>query len=161
MLELELLVLVLMELEALELEPPAPAPDPLADELAMLEDFDDERPQAAMNAANPVAAAPAPMRLPAILRNFLRSTSSRASCSTTPVWTRSSSVRGGSVITSPWWSGCVRPDALGIRLRPESRSLSVQGSGVRPRRGVSVARGVDRRRQRGDGRSCCLSRQAG
>jgi hypothetical protein len=35
-------------------------------------------PQAAMNAANPVAAAPVPIVLPAIFRNFLRSTSSRA-----------------------------------------------------------------------------------
>ncbi len=38
-----------------------------------------------MKAASPVAAAPAPIFLPAIFKNRLRSTSSRANCSTTPV----------------------------------------------------------------------------
>ena len=52
----------------------------------------EELPQAAMNAASEVAAAPAPMRRPAMVRNFLRSTSSRASRSTTPVWAVACSV---------------------------------------------------------------------
>jgi hypothetical protein len=41
-------------------------------------------PQAAIKAPKAVAAAPDPIVLPAILRNFLRSTSSRASSFTTP-----------------------------------------------------------------------------
>src|SRR5579859_3340909 len=57
----------------------AGAPDELVDEELL-----ELPPHAAMNAASPVAAAPAPIVFPAILRNFLRSTSSRASSCTAP-----------------------------------------------------------------------------
>ncbi|MDQ2896649.1 MAG: hypothetical protein M3Y09_13560, partial [Actinomycetota bacterium] len=55
-----------------------------AAELDALEELDELDPHAATNAANDVAAAPAPNRLPAIFKNRLRSTSSRASSSTAP-----------------------------------------------------------------------------
>src|SRR5579875_1955238 len=71
-------------------------------ELALLELELELEPQAAMKAANPVAAAPLPIVLPAILRNRLRSTSSRASCRTTPSWP-GSLVGVASFITSPSW----------------------------------------------------------
>src|SRR5581483_6696660 len=48
-------------------------------------------PHAAMNVASPVAATPAPIDLPAIFKNFLRSTSSRANCSIAPPSGRSTS----------------------------------------------------------------------
>src|SRR5579875_1942572 len=72
-------------------------------------DVPEELPQAAMNAANPVAAAPAPIRLPAIFKNRLRLTSSPASCSTTPTVCRSHSLVVVSVIRSPcvWGRECL------------------------------------------------------
>src|SRR5579875_3413603 len=91
-------------------------------------DVPEELPQAAMNAASPVAAAPAPIRLPAIFRNRLRWTSSPASCSTTPVVCRSHSLVVVSVIRSPcvWGQECLShvlrsPLAAGSSL-PEERS---------------------------------------
>src|ERR1700759_1948546 len=59
--------------------PPAPAPIGADDDVV---EFDE--PHAAMNAASPVAAAAPPIPRPAIFRKRFRSTSSRASCSTTP-----------------------------------------------------------------------------
>jgi hypothetical protein len=63
---------LLAEVEA-ELEEAAALDDP-PELLELLE----LPPHAAMNAASPVAAAPVPIVFPAIFRNFLRSTSSRA-----------------------------------------------------------------------------------
>src|SRR5579859_5606515 len=73
----ELLGVVVVGCEAAPVD--AGAPDELVEE-----EFWELLPHAAMNAASPVAAAPAPILFPAILRNFLRSTSSRASSCTAP-----------------------------------------------------------------------------
>ena len=89
-------VAVLDELEPLAaLGPPVEAGAPLVDEL------DEDEPHAAMNAASPVAAAPVPILAPAIFRNFLRSTSSRASASTAPICGLRSSVVSDIDIGSP------------------------------------------------------------
>src|SRR5579884_2663699 len=73
----ELLAVVVVGCEAVPVD--AAAPDALLEE-----ELFELPPHAAMNAASPVAAAPAPIVFPAILRNFLRSTSSRASSCTAP-----------------------------------------------------------------------------
>src|ERR1700729_3646125 len=66
--------------------PPAAALDEVAPAPPDAPEVEPElaEPHAAMNAASPVAAAAPPMVRPAIFRKRLRSTSSRASCSTTP-----------------------------------------------------------------------------
>src|SRR6201995_871664 len=102
--------------------PPAPAPIGADDDVV---EFDE--PHAAMNAASPVAAAAPPILRPAIFRNRLRSTSSRASCSTTPVLAGPASFVVGSGIGSPEFvrSGLVaRRSHLQLRETPRVRSLT-------------------------------------
>src|SRR5947209_2558355 len=76
-----------------------------------------------MNAANPVAAAPVPMVFPAILKNFLRSTSSRANSWTTPPAGWPASLLGESLMLSPWSS----PRTF-ARVQPSLRTPAAHGS---------------------------------
>ena len=106
-----------MLLLVVALDVPAAALDAAPEDVVVF----DTLPHAAMKAARDVAAAPAPTRLPAILRKRLRSTSSRARRSTMPGVGSPASVLLDSVIGTPC-SSCA------VRSHPRLRQCPMHGS---------------------------------